>query len=261
MRLAHEEIDRIANEIASAYRGGRESHDAGLHRLDGMADAEDVQEAVVRILGDGQIGYALCATSATTGRLLRCSEPVAAPLLHGAMLEDGATFLLPQGTIGAGAGFCFVLGRPHENCSDGATGGEEAADACIACHIELHLLGRRVSDGRPLNACTATADLGLDVIHVIGPRVSDWRAVDLAETAIEVSLDGHAIARGRGADTFGTPVAGVAWLARHLSDRGRRIEAGEVVATGSCTGLVQVVPGQRVRADFGSLGLVSLDLI
>lgn len=261
MRLAHEEIDRIANEIASAYRGGRVSHDNGLHRLDGMADAEDVQEAVLRILGNAQVGYALGATSATTARLLRCREPMAVSLLHGAMLEDGATFLLPQGTVGAGAGFCFVLGRPFENPSDGATGEGEAADACIACHLDLHLLGRRVSNRIPLNACTATADLGLDVIHVVGPRVPDWRAVDLAATAIEVSLDGHAFARGRGADTFGTPVAGVAWLARRLSNRGRRIEAGEIVATGSCTGLVQVVPGQRVRAEFQNLGAVTLDLI
>lgn len=76
-----------------------------------------------------------------------------------------------------------------------------------------------------------------------------------------LSLDGHAVARGRGADTFDTPIAGVAWLARRLSDRGLRIEAGEVVATGSCTGLVQVVPGQRVRAHFQNLGAVSLDLI
>ncbi|KQP94109.1 hypothetical protein ASF60_13475 [Methylobacterium sp. Leaf113] len=115
--------------------------------------------------------------------------------------------------------------------------------------------------GTPLNACTATADLGLDVIHVIGPRVPDWRAADLAATAISLSLDGHTVARGRGADTFGTPVAGVAWLARRLSNRGRRIEAGEIVATGSCTGLVQVVPGQRVRAEFQNLGAVSLGLI
>ena len=176
MRLAHEEIDRIANEIALAYCAGRVSHDAGLHRLDGMAEAEEVQEAVLRILGDAQIGYALGATSAVTCRLLGCTTPVAAPLLHGAMLEDGATYLLPQGTIGAGAGFCFVLGRPFENPPEGATGEDEAADACIACHLELHFLGRRVSHGIPLNACTATADLDLDVIHVVGPRVPDWRA-------------------------------------------------------------------------------------
>lgn len=261
MSLAHEEIDRIANEIALAYRAGRVSHDAGLHCLSGMADAEEVQEAVLRILGNPQIGYALGATSAITGRLLGCPEPVAAPFLQGATLEDGATYLLPQGTIGAGAGFCFVLGRPLENPADGATDECEAANACLACHIELHLLGRRVSHGTPLNASTATADLGLALIHVIGPRVPDWRAVDLAATAIVLSLDGHVVARGMGADTFGTPIAGVAWLARRLSDRGLRIEAGEVVATGSCIGLVQVVPGQRIRADFAGIGAVSLDVV
>lgn len=77
MRLAHEEIDRIANEIASTHRGGWVCHDAGPHRPDGMVDAEAVQAAVLHIPGDARIGYALGSTS---GRLLGCSEPVAAPL-------------------------------------------------------------------------------------------------------------------------------------------------------------------------------------
>lgn len=261
MTLTPDEIERIAEALASAHRSGKECPDAGLHRLTRMAEAEDVQEATLRILADTQVGYVLSATSPMTARLLGCTEPVIAPLLRGALLEDASTFLLPHGVIGLGAGYCFVLGCPLEDAAEGKDGEQEAADACLACHLELQILGRRVTNGTPLNAFTATADLGLEVIHVLGPRVRDWRSIDLSSTTVSVSLNGNIIARGRGSDTFGTPVGAVAWTARWLAGRGRRIEAGEVVAAGSCTGLVRVTPGQRVLAEFEDLGTVSLDLI
>jgi 2-keto-4-pentenoate hydratase len=261
MSMTPDEIERMAERLADARRRGTSSPDAGLGRLTTMAEAEDVQEAAFRILADPHVGYALIATSPTTARLLGCTEPVIAPLLRGALLEDGSTYLLPQGIIGLGAGYCFVLGRPLENASQGPVGEMEAAEACLACHLELQIVGRRVPHGTPLNALTATADLGLDVIHVLGPRVRYRDRSDLASAEVRLDLDGHAVARGRGADTLGAPFGAVAWTSRWLAARGRRLEAGEVVASGSCTGLVRVVPGQRVTAEFGGLGAVTLDLI
>ncbi|CAA2107222.1 hypothetical protein MBUL_04054 [Methylobacterium bullatum] len=129
------------------------------------------------------------------------------------MLDDGTAFLLPHGIIGVGAGYCFVLGRPFEAPSDGSPGGREATDACLSCHLELHLLGRRVPPRTPLNERTATADLGLDVIHVRGPRVMDRRSRDLSAATVTVDLDRNTVARGRGADTFGWPIGAVAWTA------------------------------------------------
>ena len=144
---------------------------------------------------------------------------------------------------------------------EGPTGEHEAADACLACHLELHIVGRRVPHGIPLNALTATADLGLEAVHVLGPWVRDGRPVDLASAEVRIDLDGHAVTRGRGSDTLGAPIGAVAWTAQWLAGRERRLEAGEVVTTGSCAGLVRIVPGQNVRASFGDLGTVSLDLV
>ena len=261
MPLTPDEIERMAASLAAAHASGRESREAALHRLTGMADAENIQEAMLRMLADAQVGYALGASSPTTARLLGTNAPILAPLLRGSLLDDGSTYLLPQGTIGLGAGFCFVLGRPLEDVSDGPAGDRKATDACIACHLELHILGRRVPHGTPLNEWTATADLGLEVVHVLGPRVTDWRSIDLTSTVIRVRLDGNAVTQGHGSDAFGAPVGAVAWTARWLAGRGRRIEAGELVTTGSLTGLVRVIPGQRVSADVEGVGAVTLNLI
>ena len=68
------------------------------------------------------------------------------------------------------------------------------------------------------------------------------------------------MAAGRGGDVLGHPLEAVAWLARALARRGGRLDAGDLVATGTCAGLLQVLPGQTFAADFGGLGTVELRL-
>jgi len=46
------------------------------------------------------------------------------------------------------------------------------------------------------------------------------------------------------------------WLADKQSEFGRGLKSGEIVSTGTCTGLDPVAPGDRAQADFGTLGTV-----
>jgi 2-keto-4-pentenoate hydratase len=50
------------------------------------------------------------------------------------------------------------------------------------------------------------------------------------------------------------------WLANQQSRFGRGLKAGDIVSTGTCTGLDRVKPGDQVAADFGSLGRVEIVL-
>ena len=77
---------------------------------------------------------------------------------------------------------------------------------------------------------------------------------------MSLQLNGHRIAAGRGLDVLGNPIAAVVWLSRFLLAHGVTLQAGDLVATGSCTGVAQVAPRQRVRAVFDRLGDVELDL-
>ncbi len=59
---------------------------------------------------------------------------------------------------------------------------------------------------------------------------------------------------------FGGPLSGArvrdVRLANELSRSGRGLNVGEVISTGSCTGLTPVQPGDTAVADFGELGTV-----
>ena len=48
---------------------------------------------------------------------------------------------------------------------------------------------------------------------------------------------------------------------RALLMRGRELDAGDTVTTGTCTGILQVLPGQTLEADFGALGQVSVAFV
>jgi len=59
----------------------------------------------------------------------------------------------------------------------------------------------------------------------------------------------------------GTALDGVVWLANHRSQRfGEGLRAGDIVSTGSLTGIHWTKPGAVAVADSGSLGSVTVTL-
>jgi 2-keto-4-pentenoate hydratase len=55
---------------------------------------------------------------------------------------------------------------------------------------------------------------------------------------------------------MGHPLTSLTWLVNWLSERGRGLEAGELVSTGTCTGHCFCAPGDDVSVDFGAAGVL-----
>jgi 2-keto-4-pentenoate hydratase len=69
-----------------------------------------------------------------------------------------------------------------------------------------------------------------------------------------VQVDRH------GSNPAGDPLLSLTRLANHLHAFGLHLEAGQVVTTGSWTGMLWVDGGQRVTGGFDGLGEVVVDL-
>ncbi len=234
--------------------------DVDLSAVATLEDAEDVSDATVRALGWAQVGYALVGTHPAVVRTLRLDGPVVGPLLREAILDNGATVRLPRGVLGAGVGLTFLIGRSFPFTDEEATTARNALGACAACRLDLHVVGRRTALPTVLDERAATADLGLEVAHVAGPWIDGWMTADIAAGEASLAIDGNVVARGHGRDVMGDPLNAVAWLARHLADRGSGLNGGDLVTVGSCLGLAQVLPGQTLLAGFGDFAPVSLSL-
>lgn len=95
---------------------------------------------------------------------------------------------------------------------------------------------------------------------VIGNRLSSgW---DRAFAALEVTLDrsrGTSV-RGNSVAVLGDPLDALVWLANWLAMRGETLAQGQWVATGSCTGMTEIAPDERLTARFADRGAATVHI-
>ena len=91
-------------------------------------------------------------------------------------------------------------------------------------------------------------------------RSTTGRAWTSPRHEVALSIGGTVRARGASAGALGHPLDGLTWIANELSRRGYGLEAGDIIATGTWTGLHFVREPAAVVADFGSMGRVEVQI-
>ncbi|WP_235999656.1 fumarylacetoacetate hydrolase family protein [Bradyrhizobium uaiense] len=90
------------------------------------------------------------------------------------------------------------------------------------------------------------------------PSAIDPATLDLRDVRAELAFDGQTVASTRGGNPASDAWRLLVWLAGHAEARGRPLRAGDVITTGSCTGLLFAAPAARVSAQVLRLGEVVL---
>ena len=134
-------------------------------------------------------------------------------------------------------------------------------EAIAAALPALELVQSRYVDRQAVSALVGMADAISHFGFVAGPEQPGWRSLDLARLPVTLRFDDAVQVEKVGGNLSGDPIAPVVWLANRLLATGTHLRAGEVVTTGSCTGLLFVKPGAVVTATFEGLGTASLDLV
>jgi|RhiMethySRZTD1v2_1073278.scaffolds.fasta_scaffold450997_2 2-keto-4-pentenoate hydratase len=226
--------------------------------LSSSAEAYAIQAQIVRLSGYEVRGFKVGSTSKEAQRLLGTSEPgsgpILAPYLH---MSPAKLAIVPRQTPAVEGEFAFRLGwaLPPRKAAYTLADLAMAIDA-VAGAIEIvgtRLAGGLAGKGRYL----VTADGGANIALITGRWMADWRDLDLKRQSVAMLVNGEVRGRGEGARALGDPMHVMLWLANQQRS-GRGLEAGDVVATGTCTGLEAVKPGDAVLADFGRLGSVEL---
>jgi len=136
---------------------------------------------------------------------------------------------------------------------------EEIAAAVVSLHPAFEVVtsayGAAWADA---GLAQLIADNGVHGCLVLGPGTGDWRGLDLAAHEVVFEKDGAAVGRGTGANALGHPLNALAWLADLGALEGRGLKAGDLVTTGLVTPFAYAEAGDRLRADYGSLGAVEL---
>lgn len=94
---------------------------------------------------------------------------------------------------------------------------------------------------------------------VLGPPSPvDPATLDLRDVRAELAFDGQTVASTRGGNPSSDVWRLLGWLAGHAEARGMPLRAGDVITTGSCTGMLFATPAARVSAQVLGLGEVVL---
>lgn len=222
-----------------------------------VAAAYAVQAAMIGRAGLAQIGWKIGATTKATQALLAVDEPFIGPLFAPHCHQNGARVsLMPAHRPGVESEFLLGLAAdlpPREKPYDW----DEAAAAVGFVAPAFEIVGCRFEGGLAGKGVVVIADGGGNAAMVQGEPLRDWRRLDLRNHAVRLRVNGAEVASGNSGDlVFGDPIGAIAWLAAQPALAGRGLKRGDLVMTGTCTGLTPVTPGDEAVADFGALGRV-----
>lgn len=246
-------IDATAELLARCRRADT-CGEVPLDQITSEQEAEEIQLAALDALGFDRKGYSIVGSSGESRRTLGLSKPLFSAVPASAYYSSGARIRLPWGTIGAQCEVAFTMLRtyPEEGEPINRT---TAAEAILAYQPAIGILGHRAKD-RFLGDFAAIADFGLHVATVLGDYVAIVDQKALANVEVNTFLFKSAMVHGALNTIFNHPLDALVWLASELSVRRRQLQPNEVVTTGSCTTILQVIPGQHLAAEFGALGQV-----
>lgn len=222
-----------------------------------VAAAYEIQAAMIELAGLPQVGWKLGATTRVALELLALDEAFAGPLFAPHCHPSGAEIALQPGRR-PGLETEFLLGLGADLPPRAAPyAAEEVASAVAFVAPAFEVIGCRFAGGLAGNGLLVIADGGGNAAIVQGAPVRDWRRFDLRRHEMRLHLNGTEAASGSSsALIFGDPIGALAWFASQPLLAGRGLRRGEIVMTGTCTGLLPLEPGVEAVADFGELGEV-----
>lgn len=250
--LTRNEIDRAVSLLVAARRTGRLidalPRDA---RPKGVAEAHAIQEATVVALGDAIGGWKVAAP--IDGHLVRGA--IMRSLMFDSPARVSAT-LAPMMGVEAEVAFRFERDLPARE-RDYAYG--EVAGAVVAFPA-IEVVATRFSDYARTPLLDRAADFVSNGAFVRGPAVPDWRRHDLSKLEAVLTIGGTEIVRRIGGHAAGDPLLPAVALVNDLR-RDAGVKAGQVMTTGTYTGMNLAQPGQAVTASFSGFGAVEMQFI
>ena len=229
----------------------------------GMDDAYAVQAALAQLkqaAGRTVIGWKIGLTSKAMQSALAIDIPDSGILFDDMVFSHGAT--VPAGRFIQPRIEAEILFQVHSSLAGEVTRDDVlAATEFVVPAIEIldtRILRADPVSGRTRNVCDTISDNAANAGIVLGPQRHAPENFDLRWVGSIVTCNGVVEETGLGAGVLDDPVAGIVWLVRRLAQYGQRIEAGQLVLSGSFIRPVECPSGSHIQADFGPFGEVEI---
>ncbi len=229
-----------------------------------VEDGYAIQREWVKLeLADGHIikGRKIGLTSRAMQQASQIGEPDYAPLMDDMFFASGTDipierFIVPRVEVE----LAFVLGQALRG--PGVTLAE-VMRATAYVMPALEIIDARIEqfdrDTRaPRQVFDTIADFAANAGVVTGGRQVAPDGLDLRWVGALLYKNGVIEETGLAAGVLDHPAHGVAWLANRIAPYDEALRAGDIVLSGSFTRPTTAARGDVLRADFGSLGTLSI---
>jgi len=184
------------------------------------------------------------------------AEPNPAPLLAGALVPSPAVFDgKSMHMIGVEVEISFHIVRDIAARSQ-PVGREEALAAVGDAFVGMEVVDTRLANFKQVDPEWLLADNQMNHALVVGSSIANWQGLDWANLQVRLVVDGKTIVDQKGGLGAVDPVRPLAWMIDHAVRERGGIAKGQVITTGSWTGLLYFPPGAQACGEFVGLGSV-----
>ncbi len=253
--------DELANLLWKARTFGGLVPAETASGIDSIGAAYGVQRKVEALVAMPRYGWKVGATSEEAQRALDIEGPATAPMFAPTSFQSPADVaVFPGQSASVESEFAFRFARDLPKRAEPYSL-DEVVDAVDAVLPAIEIVGGRFEGGfGRLGPIRLIADMVAHTAFVSGQETADWRGIDLKSHSITLFRNGEKVGEGTGSRVLGDPLLVLHWTANHLLSRGESIEAGQIVTTGTCTGITPVTEDDVFIADFGTLGKVEVKI-
>jgi 2-keto-4-pentenoate hydratase len=213
-----------------------------------VADAFAIQAEMARRLGEPVAGWKV--GSAVEGRTTY------GIVVASRLLPSGCTIrAADMPMLGMEAEIAFRFTRDVPPRAEPYTRDEVAS--CVAARVAIEVVDSRYRDYAGTPAVERIADFMSNGALVCGSEPAGWRGHDLSRLTATVTFDGREVVRQTGGHSAGDPLLPAVDLVNALRTEGG-VRAGQIMTTGTCTGIQYATGVRRVAVEFEGFGRAEL---
>src|SRR6266540_6714370 len=189
------------------------------------------------------------------------AAPTCAPLLGGTVLErsDGlGRDILVGRSVGVEVEIAYRFNRGF--AADSVVRDEDVLGGISSAHIAVELCASRLAEGAKAAPLWLLADNQMNERLILGPRLASWQTLEPASVATRLAVDGELLVSSVGGYPPRDPLRLVIWLARHCVEHRGGLRSGQIITTGSWTGMPIVSPPAQISAEFAALASLAFKI-
>lgn len=230
---------------------------------DGVA-GHAIQAALPDVAGQPVVGWKIAATSAAGQAHIQVDGPLPGRILGPFVHAIGTTLPLAGNRMRVvEPEFAFRMGDPLPPRAM-PYAADEVRAAVASLHPAFELPDSRYADFARAGKAQLIADDACCGRFAFGPAApAAWRSADLASHRVQATVHGadgrvRYVREGEGRALLGDPLTALTWLANELSALGIGLQPGDWASCGTCMVPLEILPGDRVVADYGAFGCIDI---